>query len=353
MNSVRGEAMTQSETMSDPQSSSATVDAAAGAVWQGGETEASIGRRWIDAATLRTYAGPNVWRWLAGVATEWLIIAGAMWICTLSSNPLLWIAAIFVIGTRQHALGIMAHEGVHYLVLRSKRWNDLLSNLLCAYPLTYSIEGYRTNHLEHHRWLETPRDPEQAAINSHPADWTFPMSRSRYALLLVRDMVGGSIRQMFELAGYIWTMPGGALRHKIYVALFHAAFIALALLTGHIWTYLLLWLVPLSTVAVMCFRIRTVAEHSAVHPAASRYRLQHPDTLATTRTTVYGPLAKFFFGPHNMAYHIEHHMFPSVPVFNLKGLHEHLMRNPDYSARAHVSASTGALIAELTAEPTR
>jgi hypothetical protein len=29
------------------------------------------------------------------------------------------------------------------------------------------------------------------------------------------------------------------------------------------------------------------------------------------------------------------------------------MRNPDYSAHAHVSASTGALIAELTAEPAR
>jgi fatty acid desaturase len=345
--------MSQSETNLDPQSPSATGDAAAGAVWQGGEIDALIRRRWIDAATLRIYARPNVWRWLAGVATEWLIIAGTMWICVLVPNPLLWIAAIFLIGTRQHALGIMAHEGTHYLVSRSKRWNDLLANLLSAYPLTYSVEGYRTNHLEHHRWLETPRDPEQAAINEYPADWTFPMPRSRYALLLFRDMVGLSIRQMFRLAGYIWAMPDGALRQKIYVALYHAAFIALALLTGHILVYLLLWLVPLSTVAVMCFRIRTVAEHSAVHPAALRYRLQHVDTLATTRTTVYGPIAKFLFGPHNMAYHLEHHLFPSVPVFNLKRLHEHLMRNPEYSARAHVSSSTGALIAELTAGSAR
>ena len=50
-----------------------------------------------------------------------------------------------------------------------------------------------------------------------------------------------------------------------------------------------------------------------------------------------------------MAYHIEHHLYPSVPVFRLKRLHEQLLTIPDFAAKARVAHGYPALFRELTA----
>jgi fatty acid desaturase len=50
-----------------------------------------------------------------------------------------------------------------------------------------------------------------------------------------------------------------------------------------------------------------------------------------------------------MAYHIEHHLYPSVPVFRLRKLHHTLLQNPEYAARARVAHGYPALFRELTA----
>lgn len=319
-----------------------------GPVWQGGHQENFIARKLISRAELREFARPDVWRWLLGVGFEWLLIGTTITLCNFFPNPLVWALGVFIIGTRQHGLGIMAHENTHYIVSRNKGLNDLLGNLLAAYPLIYAVQGYRTNHLDHHRWLETPKDPEQAALRLFPEEWSYPMSRAKFFGLLAKDMLGGSLKPMHQLTKYIWTMPGSIWPHVLCVALMHGMAIAGAWAAGLIWSYLFLWLLPLSTVALMCFRVRTVAEHSGVHSAGARYHLSRVDTLSTTRTTVYGPIMKLIFGPHNMAYHIEHHVFPDVPVFKLKALHERLMQSPDYRERTHVSYGGGALLSEVT-----
>jgi fatty acid desaturase len=317
-------------------------------VWQGGETERAVRKRWISPEKLRAFARPNPWRWLRGTLSEWAIIAATIAVCSQYREVWAWAVAIVLIGTRQHALGIMAHEGVHYVVSRNQRVNDGLSNLLAAYALMYSVQGYRTHHLEHHRWLETPRDPEQTALRLYPSEWTFPMRRTRFLWLLARDMLGGSLLPARQLVKYIWEIPGGSTRQLVNVALYQAAFAGVAFATGHLLEYIVLWVCPLFSTALMCFRIRTVAEHSALAPNQARFAHDRVDNLATCRTTIYSPLFKFLFGPHNMAYHIEHHLFPSVPVFQLRRLHEELMRNEDYAARAHVTRGEHALFTALT-----
>jgi fatty acid desaturase len=312
-------------------------------------TEEQVGERhFLDAETLRRFAQPSPWLWLAAVTCEWTIVGLTMWACNRWSYWWLWIVGIFIVGTRQHALGIMAHEGTHYLVARKKFWNDLLSNWLAAYSLTYPVEGYRTNHLIHHRLLDTPHDPERASIDNFPQDWTYPLPKRRFFLMLLRDIVGVYQIQTAKLAKYIWVIPGGRLRHVFKVALFHGIVIAVALMTGYLWTYLLLWLVPLITVALLCFRLRTAAEHSALHRPEKRYVRREVDTMVTTRTTIGCPIMRFLLAPYHMSFHIEHHLYPSVPVFRLRALHKVLMKNPDYVMRARVTRSYRQLVNELT-----
>jgi fatty acid desaturase len=260
--------------------------------------------RHIDPAVFSRFARPDARGWLLGVCTEWAIIAAMMAACIAYPSVLVWIVAVFIIGTRQHALGIMAHEGVHSLVSTTRSVNDGLANWLTAYPLMYSVQGYRTYHLQHHRWLETAKDPEQTALRLYPREWTFPMPRRRFFFLLCRDMLGGSVKPAGDLVQYIWQVPGGKRPQVTRVVAFHI-----------------------------------------VAAAAS---VASVDTLATTRTTVYNAAMKFLFGPHNMAYHIEHHLFPDVPVFRLRRLHEELMKSPDYARRAKVSEGHRALLDALT-----
>jgi fatty acid desaturase len=77
------------------------------------------------------------------------------------------------------------------------------------------------------------------------------------------------------------------------------------------------------------------------------------NTMDTTRTTVGGWVGGFLFAPYNMSYHIEHHLFPTVPVFRLRALHHHLMQIPQYAAKARVSYGFPALFGELTGKLAR
>lgn len=302
----------------------------------------------LDIETVREFSKHNPWRWVAAVLGEWAIIGATMWACNHWRYAWLWVLGAILIGTRQHALGILAHESVHHLVAKSLYWNDLLGNYLAAYPLSYPVQGYRHHHLQHHRLLETPIDPERAAIDLYPKEWTFPMPRTRFFWLHLRDILLLYPFPVLSLLKYIWNCPDGKWPHLIRVALYQGAFLALAIATGHIWTYLLLWTVPLYTVAVMCFRLRTAAEHSGIPGHDQRYALEKVDTLKTTRTTYWSPIAKFLFNPFNMAYHVEHHLYPSVPVFRLKRLHHLLLeRNPRFAESVHV-ADGFKLVAELT-----
>jgi fatty acid desaturase len=296
------------------------------------------------------FARPCVWRWLSAVALEWAIIGGVVAACNRWPYPLLWVAGIFLIGTRQHALGILAHESVHALVCRKRRLNDLLGNLFCAYPLTYPVQGYRTFHILHHSFLDTPDDPERASIDLYPREWVFPMSRLRWYGLLLRDMTGIYQFPILSLIRYIWQVPGGNLKHAARIVIYHAAIATVAFLTGYSWSYLLLWLLPLYTVAIMCFRIRTAAEHSSLHPDEKRFQRSRMNTMDTTRTTVGGWVGGFLFAPYNMSYHIEHHLFPTVPVFRLRALHHHLMQIPQYAQRARLSYGFPAMFGELTSK---
>src|SRR5262249_19646344 len=243
---------------------------------------------------------------------------------------------------------VLAHEGSHNLVCRSRRWNDHLSNYLTAYPLTLSVEGYRATHLHHHWYLETPEDPSRVTLEHHPKDWTFPMSRWYFVGMLVRDLTGVSQKSSAELLKYLWHVPGGKRPHLIRIFGIHGAALALAAATGYVWTYLLLWLVPLFTVAVTCYRIRSIAEHSALGRHEDRYARTVIDFLRNTRTTRLGVIAEFLLAPYHVAYHIEHHLYPFVPGFRLRALHELLRERPDYATNAHVTRGHLQLFRELT-----
>jgi fatty acid desaturase len=73
-------------------------------------------------------------------------------------------------------------------------------------------------------------------------------------------------------------------------------------------------------------RVRSISEHFA---------LPYTHDFNQTRNIHCSPLEAFIFGPHNIRYHLTHHLHPSVPQYNLPALHKALMQDPEYAAHAH------------------
>lgn len=66
------------------------------------------------------------------------------------ANAPVWIPVALLVGVLQHRIGLMGHEASHYLLHPNRRWNDLLADLLCFFPVFGSLANYRAKHLEHH-----------------------------------------------------------------------------------------------------------------------------------------------------------------------------------------------------------
>ena len=102
---------------------------------------------------------------------------------------------------------------------------------------------------------------------------------------------------------------------------FWVVLLGLGIITGGVYfveVIILYWLVPYCTFTQLFFRIRGAIEHGNVPEVNNPYR--------QTRTYFMHPVLKFFFAPKNVNYHLEHHLYPSVPFYHLPKLHAALAR---------------------------
>ena len=81
----------------------------------------------------------------------------------------------------------------------------------------------------------------------------------------------------------------------------------------------LLWVLPLVTVVQAILRLRAIAEHGATADFSS--------PLTAARTNVAPAWLEWLIFPHHVNYHIEHHLYASVPHYNLPALHAEMMKS--------------------------
>jgi fatty acid desaturase len=105
------------------------------------------------------------------------------------------------------------------------------------------------------------------------------------------------------------------------------AMLGAAIATGWWLEYLLLWALPLVTVFQALLRIRAVLEHGA--PAG------YATAKEAARTTLCPWWLAWFLFPHSVNYHIEHHLYPAIPHYNLARAHR-LMQAQGVLAGAEV-----------------
>jgi fatty acid desaturase len=75
-------------------------------------------------------------------------------------------------------------------------------------------------------------------------------------------------------------------------------------------------LLALVTVLQAILRLRAICDHRVVTDFSA--------PLSAARTNLAGPLSRFLLFPHDVNYHVEHHLYPAVPHYRLRALHRAL-----------------------------
>jgi len=279
-------------------------------------------------------------RALVHVVAEWLVILTAAYLCQRFWNPILYLAVVAFIGARQHALLILMHDGVHYRLFRNRQLNDWTAEVILAWPNLISARSYRKNHFAHHRFLDTPQDPDWARHQGDSA-WVFPKQWSKLAYLMLRDISGVGAIFYLRLARMLLSRDTGVSGRFLFARYgFYVAVVLAFAWFGALHLLLMYWFVPLFTWLIMIFRIRSIAEHSAIEGRIDAY--------AHTRSTRASILEHVFVAPKNVNYHIEHHFYPSVPFYRLPQLHRTLMSKSEFRDSVHVTRSYLGVLRECT-----
>ena len=105
----------------------------------------------LPAAVIRELSrlrpGP-VWR---ALLVEWGVIAATIALCTLLPwSAWLYPLAVIVIGSRQVALTVLAHDAAHQRMFDHRVWNDVIGGMLAAWPTFITLGSFRHHHGEHH-----------------------------------------------------------------------------------------------------------------------------------------------------------------------------------------------------------
>lgn len=276
-------------------------------------------------------------RFLLAVARQWLVIIVTISIAVWSNHWLVYLLMMVVIATRQHTLAILMHDGTHYRCLSNKAANDIVCDLLCSLPIGILTSRYRYEHRLHHRFLNTDKDPYWNDFKLD-SDWHWPKHKFEAISIFIRDILGLNGSKISRVT-YRWSPwinhfsstdrpPPLTLTERITIYGFYSSVLLFISLTHSWFEFFVLWLVPLLTIFTVLFRLRTIAEHLA---------LPNRNELDASRHTDGTLLERLSISPLNINYHIDHHLFPLVPYYNLPLLHELLLKNKYYCEHAHIN----------------
>lgn len=241
----------------------------------------------------------------------------------LNAWTVLW--AFIAVPAAAHGFAILSHEAVHYRLF-SARWLNEAVGRCCGLLIGVSMCTYRVVHRLHHNHLyQRDLDPDLALMAGYPRgkyyllkklaiDLTGITAYKNYSYFMGRPAKNAETDQRVKpLDDTSPRLRRQAKQDRVLVLVFHAAMLSGAVYSGWWPEYLLLWFLPLITIFQVILRIRAVLEHGAVTDFSS--------PLTAARTNIVPSGLGWLIFPHHVNYHIEHHLYPAVPHYNLAACH--------------------------------
>jgi fatty acid desaturase len=249
----------------------------------------------------------------------YLLIDSGNWYWSL----FLLLLVLFVHGTIGPFLGLIAiHELQHRTVFKTRWLNDFFEQVY-AFISWSDYLWYQHSHVRHHRvTCQLGHDGEVVL----PIRFSFRKWRFWLAILAWYPQVTiGKVKQVWRHANgdirgdwYNHVIPVNDTklrkRHQNWARLLligHSLLALLFVLTGH-WFLIVVFTFGTQYCSWLGFLMGT-PQHFGMNSDVPDFRLN-------TRTFTCSWLPAFLYW--NMQYHVEHHMYPAVPFFNLPKLHK-------------------------------
>jgi fatty acid desaturase len=281
------------------------------------------------------------------VLHAWVVIGLAMAAYALWPNPLTFVAAVIVIGSRQLGLAILMHDAAHGVLMKTHGLNEWVGQWLCAYPTMGEMIGYRHYHLVHHRSTQQANDPDLGLSAK------FPITRDSFRRKMIRDLTGQTgFKQRKAQFLRAWgdpKLPFGARLQTFWNRVgrqYLVQLILLALMTafGKPHYFLMFWLLPNITWQMAITRVRNIAEHAMVP--------DNDDVFRNARTTYASWWVRATLAPYWVNYHVDHHLLFYVPCYNLPKLHAMLLAK-GLGAKMEIQPGYVAMLKLATSKPER
>jgi fatty acid desaturase len=282
------------------------------------------------------------WRGMWLVLHCWGVIALAIALVAIWPNPLTWVIAVMIVGTRQLGLAILMHEAAHGGLHTNQKIGEFVGNWMCAVPVGAGLAAYRAYHLKHHRFTQQPEDPDLSL--SAP----FPISKDSFYRKAVRDLTGQTfVKQRLPLFLALFRRGAAATAgvdddHENFLSSGAAAmlrFLAVNfVLFASFWLagagilFWSVWLFAMATWFPFVTRVRNIAEHACTSTG--------DDPFSHARTTHANLIERALIAPYWVNYHAEHHLFMYLPCYRLTEAHRMLA---DKGLIARVTVSPGYL----------
>jgi fatty acid desaturase len=234
------------------------------------------------------------------------MMVGLSWIAWNSSNAWVLVPVYIALGYLWMSMVTFMHDALHYTLFKSKAANWAFG-ILCMLPIFATFVGFREDHIEHHRHNRSPRDPDAFTMGKRGfAD--FVLFYAYAAIGGVLSFIHFNFIYPFQKFGpKLWAIQLFEIALKVAV---YWTVLAWAASHGMLGKALEVWLYPVLGLSLLN-SMRFIAEHYGAPWDAGQ--------MAGTRTVTSNPLHSFFW--NNINWHIGHHVYPTVPWYNLQKLH--------------------------------
>ncbi len=196
---------------------------------------------------------------------------------------------------------VLLHEASHRLLCKRPGLNQWIG-FLVGVPVFLSVSGFRTNHIAHHNRRSSGGQPDDIGANFRDSTLSVPF----YYLSIILRAYGFLIYlPLIGLTKGSWTMRAKTLFEYLLIT----ACCATVFWQVPTDVVLKIWIIPL-LISAHFTELRAVAEHGLT---------TRGNVFTATRTVVSNRCLAFVMC--NINYHLEHHLFPAIPWYNLPKVH--------------------------------
>ena len=252
----------------------------------------------IDGCRLR-----SIIKILMLTLTTFSFVALSVFVYHINSN--LMIISFLLLLVSQRHFQTHVHDSAHLFISANRKINDIVSNFLYAGFIGMTVENYRQIHQNHHKYNGSEDDPEYFSYEDVRQYGGLTGLCLSYAL---------GFEGFKLIKKYYIKQEGKDKKNKNFIHIIFCQLVLFLFFVGlDVYFFYLVWLYLALSLSPLLSRLRFLVEH--------------PGKNNTTKTSTSTLFEKIFFAPHGFNYHYEHHMFPLVPPYNLRRIHNHIKAN--------------------------